>query len=96
MKLSEDRIRHLSKLIIDEFDKIEMLDYNVDPNDIRLKIVELLKKEMEKDDEISNKVLEQMRNSASKQYLLEGSMEWKAEFEQMFHREMMRMRGFGE
>ncbi len=96
MRLTEDRVRHLAKLIMAELDNIEMLDYITEPNDIRLKIIDLFNHELEIDEKVHKQVMDMLRNSESKSYLMEGTPEWKAEYEQHYQQEITRLRGFGE
>ncbi|MBF0273941.1 MAG: DUF507 family protein [Nitrospinae bacterium] len=96
MKISEDRIRHLSKLIMEELDGIDMLDYLSEPNEIRLKIVDIFNSELKLDEEVHDKVIEQMNNKSEQNYLIDGTPEWEAEYEQNYQKEMVKRRGFEE
>ncbi len=96
MRLTEDRIRLLAKLIMAELDNIEMLDYMIEPNDIRLKIIDIFNHELEIDERVHKQVMDMLRNSESKSYLMEGTPEWKAEYEQHYQQEMLKQRGFEE
>ena len=74
MRISREKINHLSSLIVKEFEKREELDYKVDLNEIRLVITKIMNDEMiveEQADAHARKTLESYSRS-----LREGTPEW--------------------
>jgi len=90
MKLSEDRISHISHLIADGLWKDELIDYDEDEEhkvvgDIRKTITDYLKVEDEVDTIVRNKIASYSRPIPA------GSREWDVLY-QKFHKEEMQKR----
>lgn len=90
MKVSEDRISHISHLIADGLWKDELIDYDEDEEhkvvaDIRKTIADYLKVEDEVDTIVRNKIASYSRPIPS------GSREWDVLY-QKFHKEEMHKR----
>lgn len=76
MKLSRDKINHISSLIIKDFAKREDLDYKVDPNELRLVIVKAISDELTVDDQADAEA-RKILNSYTSKPLREGTPEWE-------------------
>mgnify|MGYP001616659071 FL=1 len=90
MKLSEDRISHISHLVADGLWKDELIDYDEDEehkvvDEIKRGIVNYLKVEDEVDTLVRNKISSYSRN------IPVGSREWDVLY-QKFHKEEMQKR----
>jgi len=46
MKLSRDKINHISSLIADDFKNRDEIDYKVDLNDVRLEVTRVMTEEL--------------------------------------------------
>lgn len=95
MKLTRERIMHISKQVMAELDSVDMLDYLIEPNDIRLKVVDVLTHELEVDEAVHKIVVDKMNNKEGA-FVIEGTPEWDAEYEQLYQKEMIKHRGFEE
>ena len=76
MRLSRERIVHLSHQIVDYLDRNDKVELSpdFDSNDIRLEIFDVLKANIELDDHIAKSVREKIRSM--KKDIPEGSQEW--------------------
>mgnify|MGYP001161246405 CR=1 FL=1 len=75
MKLSREKINHISSLLIRDFDKRDELDYKIPLNDIRLEIVKLFMEELKIEydaDFAARKILA----SYTTKNIREGTDEW--------------------
>ena len=50
MKISRDKINHISSLLIKDFSKRDELDYKIDLNDLRLEITKTITEVLQLDD----------------------------------------------
>ncbi len=91
MLLSREKINHISKLIMDDFDNREELDYLQEPNDVRLHIVKVVTDELKVEDEVDASV-QKILQSYSRN-IREGSAEWEVLSEKHYKEEMQK-RGF--
>lgn len=87
MKLSEDRVSHLSHLIIDVLYNDDLVDYPDDDDQEALREVKrifnsYLKSESEANDVARKKILSQSRS------IIEGSRDWEILFRKYFEEEM--------
>ncbi len=51
MKLSRDKVNHISSLIANDFKNRDELDYKVDLNDVRLEMTRVMTEELKLDDQ---------------------------------------------
>jgi len=90
MRLNHERCVHLSHLVINALEDDDQVEFLRDPNDIRLKIVQILEAEMARQDEIEEgirrKILSQRRD------LPEGSAEWELLFRKYYEDEMKKVK----
>jgi len=87
MKLSRDKINHISSLIVRDFRKREEIDYKVDLNDVRLEITRVMTHILtieEQADEVARKILA----SYTVKPLREGTDEWDILFQKHYEEEL--------
>ena len=75
MKLSRDKINHISSLIVDDFESREELDYKVDLNDVRLEITRVMTEELQMDDRADAEARKIIASYKEKK-IREGTPEW--------------------
>ena len=75
MKLSREKINHISSLLIRDFDKREEFDYKIPLNDIRLEIVKMFMEELKIDDEADSAARKILASYTTKN-IREGTDEW--------------------
>ena len=92
MKLSREKIVHLSHLILSHLNQDEEVEFFADPQEIRQQIFHLIGEEMKSDEAIDAIV---RRKLESQKRIVEGSEEWEIlyrryyEEEQKAHRKVM-------
>ena len=82
MKISREKINHISSLIIRDFAKRDELDYKVELNDIRLEITRVMTDILQYDDKAdaeARRILSTYANSPR-----EGSPEWDIMYQKHF------------
>ena len=73
MKLSRERVLHLSRLIMGHLDRDDAVEYFEDPNEIRQQIVKMIEAEMKADEMIDALVRSKLE---TQKRVIEGSDEW--------------------
>ncbi|MDH4182949.1 MAG: DUF507 family protein [Nitrospinota bacterium] len=91
MRLSREKINHLSKLILQDFMEDDRIEYFCDENDLRLEIVNVLRGELEIEEEIDEAVRRTLE-SYSKD-IREGTDEWEILYNKHYHEENRKRRG---
>ena len=92
MKLSREKIVHLSHLILSHLNQDEEVEFFADPQEIRQQIFQIISDEMRSDEAIDAAV---RRKLESQKRIVEGSEEWEIlyrryyEEEQRSHRKVM-------
>lgn len=89
MKISRDKINHISSLIARDFKKRDEIDYKVDLNEIRLEITRVITEKLmveDKADELARKTI----TSYSKK-LREGSPEWEIMYHKHYEEELHKL-----
>ncbi|GJL78171.1 MAG: hypothetical protein NPINA01_11600 [Nitrospinaceae bacterium] len=89
MKISRDKINHISSLIVRDFKKRDEIDYKVDLNDVRLEITRVITDMLmldDKADELARKTI----TSYSKT-LREGSPEWEVMYHKHYEQELNKL-----
>jgi hypothetical protein len=89
MKISRDKINHISSLIVRDFKSREEIDYKVDLNDVRLEITRVMTENLMKDekaDQLARKIID----SYSKN-LREGSPEWEVMYHKHYEEELKKL-----
>ena len=75
MKLSREKVNHISSLIVNEFEQREELDYKMDLNDVRLEIARVMMEEL-KIDEKADTEARKIIASYKEKKIREGTPEW--------------------
>ena len=75
MKISREKVNHISSLLIRDFDKREELDYKIALNDVRLEIVKTFMAELKVDDDADSAARKILASYTTKN-LREGTDEW--------------------
>lgn len=76
MKLSREKINHISKLIVRDFENREELDYKVDLNDVRLEVARVITEELKIDDKADAEA-RRIIDSYTTRKIREGTDEWE-------------------
>jgi len=92
MRLSREKINHLSKLLIESIQGHQGISLTRAANEVRLRIVKVLTDELKIDDVIDTEVRRSL-NSYSKKPV-EGSREWDILYQKLYEAEMKKRRGF--
>ena len=82
MKISRDKINHISSLIVRDFAKRDEFDYKVDLNDVRLDITRVMTNILQVDDKAdaeARRILNTYSNAPR-----EGSPEWDIMYQKHF------------
>jgi hypothetical protein len=94
MRLSHERCVHLSHLVvnlIEDDDQVEILE---DPNDIRLKILQILEGEMVRQEELEEGIRRKI--ASQRRDIPEGSAEWEILFRKYYEEELRKVRRLRE
>ena len=89
MKISRDKINHISSLIVRDFKNREEIDYKVELNDVRLEITRVMTQELMKDDK-ADQLARKIIDSYSKN-LREGSPEWEIMHQKHYEEELQKL-----
>ncbi|MBI3014152.1 MAG: DUF507 family protein [Candidatus Tectomicrobia bacterium] len=92
MRLSREKINHLSKLLIGSIQGQKRITLTREANDVRLRVVKVITDELKIDDVIDAEVRRSL-NSYSKKPV-EGSREWDILYQKLYESEMKKRRGF--
>ena len=87
MKISREKINHISSLIVKDFEKREELDYKEDLNDIRLEITRVMTDILEGRRQGRRSEARKTLNSYSKN-LREGTPEWEVLYQRHYEEEL--------
>ena len=89
MKLSRERVLHLSRLIMGYLDQDDAVEYFEEPKEIRQQIVKLIEGEMKADEMIDALV---RRKLETQKRVVEGSDEWEVLYRKYYEEEVSRHR----
>ena len=90
MKISRDKINHISSLIVKDFSRRDELDYKVDLNDLRLDITRTMTDILlldDKADKEARRIMNTYKNAPR-----EGSPEWDNLYQKHFDEFMNKQR----
>jgi hypothetical protein len=90
VKLSRERILHISRLIMANLDQDEAVEYFEDPNEIRQQIVKMIEGEMKADEQID--ALVRRKLESQKRPIVEGSDEWEVLYRKYYEEEVSKHR----
>jgi hypothetical protein len=89
VKLSRERVLHVSRLIMAYLDHDDAVEYFEDPNEIRQQIVKMIEAEMKADEMIDALV---RRKLETQKRVIEGSDEWDVLYRKYHEDEVSRHR----
>ena len=90
MKLSREKVLHLSHLILGHLDKDDGVEYFDEPQQIRQTIVKIIMDEMRNDEAIDAIVRRKLESQ--KRGIVEGSDEWDVLYRKYYEEEVARHR----
>ena len=90
MKLSREKILHMSHLILHYMDNEDALEYFDEPQEIRQTIVKIITEEMRADEMID--ALGRRKIESQKRSIPEGSSEWDVLYRKYFEEEVAKHR----
>lgn len=94
MRLSHEKIVHLSHLLLEELINDDRVDYHGEENEVRLRIVALLKAEVEKEDTMDQAVRHKIESQ--KRAIPEGSPEWDLLYRKYYEEELSKVKRLKE
>lgn len=90
MRLTRDKIVHLSHLIVNALDDQEMVTWLTDKNSLRAEITNIMLNDLNVEEEVEQDVQRILRSYKRK--IIEGSREWDVMHQKLFE-EQMKKRG---
>lgn len=90
MKLSREKVLHMSHLILGYLDRDDGVEYFDDPQEIRQTIVKIIMDEMKNDEAIDALVRKKLESQ--KRVIVEGSDEWDVLYRKYYEEETARHR----
>jgi hypothetical protein len=94
MRLSHEKIVHISHLLLDELLEDDRVDYHGEESEVRQRIVALLKAEMEKEDAMEEAIRRKIESQ--KRPVPEGSPEWELLYRRYFEEELAKVKKLRE
>ena len=92
MRLSREKINHLSKLIITDMAKDDRVEFFEEENNIRLEIVKEVTDVLKVDDEIDEAARKTLASYSKN--IREGTPEWEVLYNKHYNEEAKKRRGF--
>ncbi len=89
MRLSDDKINHLSHLLIKHIMKDDNFEIFVEENDVRLHIQKIITQELKIDEEIDQKVHKKLESYSRP--IIEGTNEWDILYKRMYDQELNKL-----
>ena len=90
MKLNHERCVHLSHLFVNALEDEESVEFLRDPNDVRLKMLQILEAELLKEDELEEAIRRKI--ASQKREVPEGSPEWDLLFRKYYEEEIKKVK----
>jgi hypothetical protein len=90
MKLSDDRINHLSHVLFKAVNALEEVDFMAEENDVRLEIKKTLVECLRTFEGIETKIQETLGSYSKK--IVEGSREWDVMWSKAYDEEIRKLR----
>jgi hypothetical protein len=90
VKMSREKVLHISHLILGHLDRDDGVEYWDDPQEIRQTIVKIIMDEMRNDEAID--VLVRRKLESQKKGIVEGSDEWDVLYRKYYEEEVARHR----
>ncbi len=91
MKLTREKINHLSKQILNALLEDDRIEYFIEENDLRLQVVKVLTDELSIEDEIEASVRKTI--SSYGRDIREGTEEWDIVYQRHYEEENKKRRG---
>ena len=88
MKLSREKINHLTNLVVKDMEECEDVDFLVGPEELRMNVLRAISNELIIDDEIEEEVRRILSTYSSR--LVEGSRDWEILFNKHYEQEAKR------
>lgn len=89
MKLSHEKTVHMSHVLVDALQKAPDVTLNALPNDVRNRLLAVLREDLRKDEEIEARARRKI--SSQKRTIPEGSPEWEILFRKYYEEELSRL-----
>ena len=89
MRLSDDKINHLSHLLKKHIMKDDNFEIFVEENDVRLHIQKIITQEIKIDEEIDQKVHKKLESYSRP--IIEGTNEWDILYKKMYDEELNKL-----
>ena len=90
MKLSREKIVHISHLVLNHLNQDEEVEFFADPQEIRQQVFHIISDEMKSDEAIDAAVRRKLESQ--KRGIVEGSEEWEILYRKYYEEEMARHR----
>ena len=90
MKLSRDKVLHLSHLVLRALNNDDGVEFFADPQEIRQEVVKIISDEMKADEAID--ALVRRKIETQKRHIVEGSDEWDVLYRKYYEDEVARHR----
>ena len=90
MKLSRDKINHISSLIANDFKNRDEMDYKVDLNDVRLEVTRVMTQELKLDDQADAQARKIIASYREKK-LREGTPEWDIMYQKHYEESLKKL-----
>ena len=94
MRLSHEKIVHLSHLMLDALLDDDRVDYHGEENEVRQRIVASLRAELEREDAMEDSVRRKIESQ--KREIPEGSPEWDLLFRKYYEEELSKVKRLRE
>lgn len=91
MRLSDDKINHLSHVLVRSLGDYPEMDFGVEDNQVRLTIKEALLESFGAFDALEEKVRETLISYSRK--IVEGSREWDMMYSKTYEEEIQKLKG---
>ena len=89
MKLSHEKTVHLSHVLIDTLQDASAVDVVVEPNDIRNRMLIVIRDELRRDEDIEARARRKI--ATQKRNIPEGAPEWEILFRKYYEEELVRL-----
>ncbi len=90
MRLSHEKVIHLSHVAVGALEKLPGVRLTRDRNEVRLKIVDLLRAELRRDEECERRA--RAKITAQRRSIPEGSEEWDVLYRKYYEEELGKLR----
>ncbi len=90
MKLSHERCVHLSHLFVNALEDDDDVEFLRDPNDIRLRVLQVLESELMKEEELEEAIRRKI--ASQRREVPEGSPEWDLLFRKYYDEEIKKVK----